>query len=381
MTPVGETLTAIEASHGRPAASPRDDLVTTAFGVWLVLGVFTDGWAHVNLPGLETFFTPWHGVLYSGFTAGAAWLGVLALRGRRLGLRWARVLPIGYPLAAAGVLLFGAGGVGDMAWHVALGVETGIDALLSPTHLVLLTGAALALTAALRSGWARPVAPGGPSLHTELPAVLSLSLVTALAAFFLQYVSVFTGPAAAGALVRVAEAAPGHEAAELATVTGLAGYVVTTVLLVAPVLLAQRIGRRPRGAVVLLVAVVAGLSAALADFTAYGVTATIAVIVAALAAEAVAAVIERSTLPRSARLPAMVSAVPALLWPAQLLAVALTEGVRWPAELWSGVVVLSALVAAALGVVAGWVPTTRLTSTDAPAAILGRAQHRHGVGT
>lgn len=56
--------------------------VTTAFGVWLVLGLFTDGWAHLNVSGPETVFTPWHGVLYSGFSAGALWLGVLALRGR-----------------------------------------------------------------------------------------------------------------------------------------------------------------------------------------------------------------------------------------------------------------------------------------------------------
>ena len=82
-------MTAIDAAiaAARPITSARDDLVTTMFGIWLILGLFTDGWAHLNLPGLETFFTPWHGVLYSGFVAGALWLGVLARRGRRLGER------------------------------------------------------------------------------------------------------------------------------------------------------------------------------------------------------------------------------------------------------------------------------------------------------
>ncbi|MBW0108845.1 hypothetical protein I4I84_08950, partial [Pseudonocardia sp. KRD-182] len=221
---------------------------------------------------------------------------------------------------------------------------------------VLLTGGALALTAALRAGWARPPGPGRPTLASELPAMLSLTLVTALAAFFFLYVSVFTGPAAAQEMTRIPEGAPGHEAAELPAVAGLAGYVVTTILLVAPLLLAQRVGRRPRGAVVLVVGVVAWLSVAVGGLSAYGVAVAAAVFVAAVGVEVVAAMIERSRLPRSLVLPTFAASVPLLLWPAQLIAVALTEGVRWPVELWSGVVGLSALVAVALGVVAGWIP-------------------------
>jgi hypothetical protein len=336
--------------------STRDDLVTTAFGTWLILGLFVDGWAHLNLPGLETFFTPWHGVLYSGFAAGALWLAVLGLRGRRLGLPWSRALPVGFPVAAVGVLLFGAGGMGDMVWHVVFGVETGIDALVSPTHLVLLTGGALALTAALRAGWARPVAPGGPTLLSELPAMLSLTLVTALGAFFLLYVSVFTGPAAAQELTRIPEGAPGHEAAELSAVAGLAGYLVTTVLLVAPLVLAQRLGRRPRGAAVVVIGVVAWLSVAVGGLSPYGVAVAVAVTVAAVGVEVAMAAVEGSRLPRTLQLPALAATVPLLLWPAQLVALALTDGVRWPVELWSGVVGLSTLVAVALGVVTGWAP-------------------------
>src|SRR6266540_947312 len=52
----------------------RGDLVTAVLGAWLVGGAFLDGWAHNTRPGLETFFTPWHAVLYSGYAASAAWL-------------------------------------------------------------------------------------------------------------------------------------------------------------------------------------------------------------------------------------------------------------------------------------------------------------------
>lgn len=76
---VASGVDALEA----PVTTARQDLVTTATGLWLVLGLFTDGWAHVNLPGLESFFTPWHAVLYSGFGATAAWIALLGWRNRR----------------------------------------------------------------------------------------------------------------------------------------------------------------------------------------------------------------------------------------------------------------------------------------------------------
>ena len=32
-------------------------------------GAYLDVWAHVHVPELETFFTPWHAVFYAGFFA------------------------------------------------------------------------------------------------------------------------------------------------------------------------------------------------------------------------------------------------------------------------------------------------------------------------
>ena len=43
-------------------------------GTWLLVGVMVDGWAHNNLEALETFFTPWHALFYSGFVATAGWV-------------------------------------------------------------------------------------------------------------------------------------------------------------------------------------------------------------------------------------------------------------------------------------------------------------------
>ena len=60
----------------RAVSSLAYDRWMVGLSAWLIGGVFLDGWAHVNLPGLETFFTPWHAVLYSGFLAVAALIGV-----------------------------------------------------------------------------------------------------------------------------------------------------------------------------------------------------------------------------------------------------------------------------------------------------------------
>ncbi|MGH2943324.1 MAG: hypothetical protein ACRDLN_11200, partial [Solirubrobacteraceae bacterium] len=118
----------------------RGELVTIGLAAWLIGGLFLDGWAHNTRPLLETFFTPWHAVFYSGFAAIATWIGWLAWSRREPGGSWIRALPRGYPAAAAGVLMFSIAGLGDMTWHQAFGIEQGLAALLSPTHLGLFAG-------------------------------------------------------------------------------------------------------------------------------------------------------------------------------------------------------------------------------------------------
>jgi len=59
--------TASASPQGRAVATPAQNLVTILVSWWLMIGIFIDGWAH-NTQGeaLETFFTPWHAVFYSG---------------------------------------------------------------------------------------------------------------------------------------------------------------------------------------------------------------------------------------------------------------------------------------------------------------------------
>ncbi len=55
----------------RPRLRPGEELLTVLLATWLIIGLFLDGWAHDNVPELESFLTPWHAVFYSGFVATA----------------------------------------------------------------------------------------------------------------------------------------------------------------------------------------------------------------------------------------------------------------------------------------------------------------------
>jgi hypothetical protein len=48
----------------------------------LIAGLFSDGWAHEHHL-VDTFFTPWHGVLYTGFLLSAVWPIVVTALARR----------------------------------------------------------------------------------------------------------------------------------------------------------------------------------------------------------------------------------------------------------------------------------------------------------
>lgn len=332
-------------------ATRHQDAVSVGAATWLIVGLFSDGWAHHNVPGLESFFTPWHAALYSGFVATALWFVWL---GREGGRRWYRALPHGYESGAAGIAVFGVGGLTDMAWHLTFGVESGLDALLSPTHLLLFSGGALILSSPIRSRWsARDT--------TSVIAMTALTLLTALVAFFLLYVNEFatTGPLVG--FEALPESDPGHTTAQLPAVAGLASFLVTTALVVTPQVLVWQRGHHPRGQLVLLVGVVAGLSAAVVDLEPAPVAGAAGAVVGALVGELAVARLDLGAGP--ARIPALAAAAIAPVWIGHLVGLGAAAQVAWSIELVSGVVVLSTLAAGALGVVASG-PSARRQAVD-----------------
>src|SRR5437867_8717930 len=107
------------ASRVVAPASPAEDAITVVCGIALVGGVLADAWAHTNiLSTLESFFTPWHALLYSGFAALALWTVGMAYRRRADAPVWWRDgWPAGYRLGAVGAAIFLLGGLGGLTWH------------------------------------------------------------------------------------------------------------------------------------------------------------------------------------------------------------------------------------------------------------------------
>lgn len=229
-----EAHTTSHRSPVRRRTTRSEDLVTIVLGLWLIAGLFLDGYAHQHLiTGEEGFFTPWHAVFYGGYAAVAVWT-VELVRRRRGGTLLDRV-PHGYGAAVAGVGLFGLGGIGDGLWHAAFGVETGIDALLSPTHLLLMVSLGAIVTAPYRAA-AHDALREGRGV-----ALVSLGIGTALAAFFLNFV---WGLGDAGFRVPYDPATGGGE---VQVIAGVGSVLVATALLTGATALALRLGRPAPG--------------------------------------------------------------------------------------------------------------------------------------
>ena len=334
------TTPGVAAGTGRPRARWGDDLAAALLGTWVVGGLFMDGWAHVNQPGLETFLSPWHGVFYAGFLVSTVVLARLIARFQRGGRLDPALIPAGYGLGLVGVALFVTGGLADGVWHTLFGVEVSVAALLSPSHLVLLSGGLLMVTSPVRSAWSSPDLPARAPALALLPALWATALATAVVLFFFQYLSAFVSraPSMAGA--------DGPEGL-LTTIAGVASVLVTNVILVAPVLLLARRWRLPFGAVTLLATTGAAGLTSLREF------ALDALVWAMLAGGLAADLLLAGLRPRPDRpgaFRAVAALVPLALWGAWMGTYATAYGIGWPPELWAGVLGMASLTGLGLSI-------------------------------
>ena len=104
--------------------------------LWFFIGAWIDSSAHTYLiDDIETFFTPWHAVLYSGY----AFSVLVAIYVKN------KIKDYKFDVGVLGAVVFGIGGASDAVWHTLLGIETGVEPLVSPSHLMLFLGAFLML--------------------------------------------------------------------------------------------------------------------------------------------------------------------------------------------------------------------------------------------
>jgi hypothetical protein len=327
---------------GRRQMSRRGDLVTALCSAWLVFGVFLDGWAHNTRPSLETFFTPWHAVFYSGFLATTTWVVWTAGRHLRATGSWVLALPPGYGLAAWGLGLFGLSGFGDLLWHLTFGIERDLAALLSPTHLGLFVGAFLIVTAPLRSAQAGLAAPR-PGWAPLLPAALSLAFAGGLTAFILQpFHPLAYSFASRGLAAMLAQRFAGSVFVLNRNIeVGLAGFMLATVFLFGPVLVLLYRWRPPVGMIAGMIATQCVLIQGVRGFRDPWLALLGAI--GAVAVEGLTWAL-RPDGTALARLRAFCAAAPPVFWGIYLGGVALHDGgLGWSPELWGGALVWSSL--------------------------------------
>ncbi|MCA1700337.1 MAG: hypothetical protein LC790_16135 [Actinobacteria bacterium] len=331
--------------------------MTAALASLLILGLFVDGWNHINLQDgkLGGFFTPWHGLLYTGFSATAIW--VISRNMHVFGREAAsseRARPLAgvllrYPLAVAGIAVATVGLFGDLAWHELFGEEEGVARVIGPFHLLLFTGAGLLITGSFRSAWhSASDYPVAPSIRTMLPPLLSLTLITAMGAFLFQWLSAFMEWEPAFGVDRV-PGGLGKSAGveETVEISGVARVVVTNLVLMAPLLLALLRWRPPVGSFTFMFTSVAALMSALTEFRLGG---TIAAAVAGGFAADVLVRRLRTSPKRPGAYRWVAGVVPIVLWSVYFVVLGLIHDIHWPLDLAIGTVGLASVTGLLLSV-------------------------------
>ena len=335
------------------ATSLREDLITALLATWLTVGGFVDGFAHRNLDTPESFFTPWHGVLYSGFVATTSWVAWLVIRRRPQSKSMRYAVPPGYETTVAGIVVFMAGGVGDGLWHTLFGIEVSIDALLSPTHLLLLLGALLIVSGPLRSRWR--VELDEPRFGLLVPAVLAVTLGAAELGFFFQYMD--------GLSTRFMQVPyrPGPEEGYFELVAGLSAILITTTILMGGLLLLLSRWNLPAGSALLYFTVYGGLMETLEgyDFP----EDLIAPVVAGVAAELFLQVrVPRVRPDLGLRILAFM--VPVVLWGTRFIVFEQFADINWPVSVWTGTIFFAGLAGLGLSVLSHPPSTPRMPTGE-----------------
>ena len=118
---------------------------------------------------IETFFTPWHAVLYTGY----AFSVFVAMYAKN------KIRDYKFDVGVLGAVIFGIGGASDVVWHTLLGIETGVEPLVSPSHLMLFLGAFLMLD------YIFTARPSMDNLDTA--SVVAVSTIYALVMYITQF--------------------------------------------------------------------------------------------------------------------------------------------------------------------------------------------------
>ncbi|XEC95991.1 hypothetical protein AB6A23_05330 [Paenibacillus tarimensis] len=322
------------------------DLFTILFALWLLSGVFIDGYAHGHIDEtLETFFTPWHAVLYSGFLACAIWFAWLTYRNYRLGYRGIEAIPHGYGSGVAGALIFAFGGVSDMIWHLIFGIEVGIEALYSPSHLCLFVGGTLIVFSPFKRAWLIRTEGGeaSPRFVQLLPALVSIAFATSFTAFFAMnfwaFAYEFPYQSYQEWVNGTGSGTMNHYLYDMGRVQGISDILITNAILIIPILWLLKGWNPPFGSLTLMLTLPLVFMSVLDGFDNYFMIAV--GIISGLAADLVWRILQ---IPREGlKTQLFLGLLSAFIWGLYFLVIHIYDRVAWEPEFWGGAIFLAAL--------------------------------------
>lgn len=327
--PVSEKINPAQVERmAYPPASTSFDWVTTLLSTCIIGGLFLDGWAHSHGKVDNTFFTLWHAILYTGVLAMFLFLAFNQWRNMSRNFAWRRALPEGYSLSLAGAFLFLVGGGLDLIWHTLFGIEVSIEALLSPTHLILATSGVLMISGPVRSAWARLNPRQAHGWKTLGPLILSMTLILSILTFFTSYAHPISQPDAAFGSQRIA----------------IASILLQTALLMGCVLLLVGRWTLPFGALTLLFTL-NGLLMTVFNEHFYLVIPTL---LSGLAADFLFLRL-KPALTRPLRFYLVAFSTPVFYYSFYFLTLQLAIGIDWKIHLWLGTIVIAGITGLFVG--------------------------------
>lgn len=333
--------------------------------IWLIVGLFVDAWSHSKTK-METFFSPWHAIFYAGFLVTVVW--TIRSLARSLTTRKEPVAAEIDILSVVGVPIFAMGGVTDMLWHSAFGIEEGVAVMMSPPHFLLFVGLVLITSGPFRKAWAAAGAHGNaPTIRAFLPAVVSLALATSVVGLASNHLWGFSNAdfMAVGALEHISvEFAPSargiHLLREISHQRGVSNILVTNLILLAPVLVMLRRWRLPFGSITMFLTLTTLLMAAVTGVPVQ--TMLLVSLTTGLAADWLVQTLQPSA-QRVGQFRAFATVVPLVLWSLYLAAVHIQWGVAWPPTVWGGALLWTGASGLLLSLIA--IPGTPPAGTSA----------------
>src|SRR3984893_14109907 len=165
---------ATQLDRTKARSTPAFDLTFALVTLLAVVGLWLDVWSHVTYGADQSIFSQYHLLFYTATVMAGLFLAYTGITNLLAGYRWSDALPVGYSLSLAGIIFFGIDGVIELTSHAIWGVETGLEALNSPTHIGLFAGIFVFASGPIRAEVARQRRGEPLTLGRLVPFVLSV---------------------------------------------------------------------------------------------------------------------------------------------------------------------------------------------------------------